>query len=254
MASPLARIVAGFTQGAAGYAANAIQQREADDRAFKKQQLLEQLRAETNKDLARYEDFLRSKRGDKDMSGADGNDFVTRNDRGDEISRRSLSEDELAARDYTKLKRQSDLDSTQADIDYKRGRLDVDRAQLDESRADRADRIAARAEDRATKSGVGNVDVNDPSSFGQALQSLEAAATQDAINDGVPGSKVSQLASITAAQEVQNAKRENRKPNLANARTNYLKGLDYLYGGTEGTGDSATWSKDEYRKSRGLGN
>lgn len=97
----LDRAVAGFVGGVADYGLDQLKSRQDEEREVRKAKLLEDLRASTAERLAQFEDKLRQQRGDKQFSGAEGDEFVVRNDRGNEVNRRALSEEEKRARDLS---------------------------------------------------------------------------------------------------------------------------------------------------------
>lgn len=94
----LGRIVAGAVGGVADYGLDQLKSRQDEEREVRKAKLLEDLRASTAERLATFEDNLRRKQGDKAFSAAEGDNFVIRNNRGEEVNRRALSEEEKRAR------------------------------------------------------------------------------------------------------------------------------------------------------------
>lgn len=94
----LGRIVAGAVGGIADYGLDQLKSRQDEEREVRKAKLLEDLRAQTAERLATFEDNLRRKQGDKSFSAAEGDSFVIRNNRGEEVNRRALTEEEKRAR------------------------------------------------------------------------------------------------------------------------------------------------------------
>lgn len=97
----LDRALAGFVGGVADYGLDQLKSRQDEEREVRKAKLLEDLRASTAERLAAFEDNLRQKRGDKQFSGAEGDEFVVRNDRGNEVNRRALTAEEKRTRDLS---------------------------------------------------------------------------------------------------------------------------------------------------------
>lgn len=96
--SDLGRIVAGAVGGIADYGLDQLKSRQDEEREVRKAKLLEDLRASTAERLAEFEDKIRQRSGDKNFSGAEGEQFVIRNDRGVEVGRRDLTAEEKRAR------------------------------------------------------------------------------------------------------------------------------------------------------------
>lgn len=97
----LDRALAGFVGGVADYGLDQLKSRQDEEREVRKAKLLEDLRASTAERLASFEDKLRQQRGDKQFSGAEGDEFIVRNDRGVEVNRRALTAEEKKVRDLS---------------------------------------------------------------------------------------------------------------------------------------------------------
>lgn len=97
----LGRIIAGAVGGVADYGLDQLKNRQDEEREVRKAKLLEDLRASTAERLAEFEDKIRQRQGDKNFSGAEGDEFITRNDRGAEVNRRALTAEEKRARDLS---------------------------------------------------------------------------------------------------------------------------------------------------------
>lgn len=120
----------GFLKGASTTALDSIQQREKDEREEKKLQLLEQMRRETAKYVADYEDLLANQRVDDDLTDED---FTTgkrtlRNRRGE-----VLGTTDISASDRQKY--QMGLDQASLTQEATRANIDQSRASAASSRA-----------------------------------------------------------------------------------------------------------------------
>lgn len=127
----------GFLKGASGVALDSIQQREEEERDARKAEMLEQLRRETAKYLADYEDLLNSKRVDDRLTEEDlvSGRKTFRNSKGEIIGEGIVSQSD-------REKFSLDREATRANIDQSRAA-----AQYSRSMANRLDREAEEEEE-----------------------------------------------------------------------------------------------------------
>lgn len=111
-------ILAGFVKGAADYGADQIKQRQAAEQEMAKTKMLEQLRLETEKEMATFRDNLDNNKVSKDLSTPDytNGKVVFRNAKGDVISERPMTPDELQAHSMDVQKDQLSLDNVKSEI------------------------------------------------------------------------------------------------------------------------------------------
>lgn len=125
----------GALAGASGQALQAQQDRDDEEREIRKARLLEQLRKDTAIDLAEFQEGLEAKKVDDKMSGfsEDTGEYIMRNSKGEEISRRP---DAGMAKDaeFGRKKDALSLDVAQANIDQSRASADASRASAGYSR------------------------------------------------------------------------------------------------------------------------
>src|SRR6476659_152773 len=90
------RFALGFVGGAANYGANQIQERQKDERELKKEKLLMELRAQTDKDLEVFKHDLTQHDTDARMSGPDlaTGKYIYRDSDGNQTSSRDLTDTE----------------------------------------------------------------------------------------------------------------------------------------------------------------
>lgn len=200
----------GFLRGAAATGLDRIDAREEEERYNRKAQLLERLRMDTQKELADYEDLLASGKGDKNFSGADEGrgKFINRNNKGDTISERDLTANELA-----ELKAGRDKDSL--DAEWKREQIAASKAQTAREAREAKARIAEL--NRRGLDGSGSEDDPNADSFsiGEELIKSSKHVTDDLLKAGVPGTEVARFAAITAANARQSVKEGKLKQDQA---------------------------------------
>jgi hypothetical protein len=111
-------LIAGFVKGASDYGADQIKQRQEADRELQKTKLLEQLRLDTEKEMAVFRDNLDNKKVSKELSSPDytRGKLVFRNAKGDVTSERDLTPDELQAHSMDTQKDQLGLDNVRSEI------------------------------------------------------------------------------------------------------------------------------------------
>lgn len=111
-------LFAGFVKGASDYGVDQIKRRQDAEQELEKQKLLEKLRLDTQEELATFQDKLTSGDVEKGISSPDyaRNKLVYRNKKGEVISERDLTPDEIQAHDLETKTSQAALDNTQSAI------------------------------------------------------------------------------------------------------------------------------------------
>lgn len=145
------RFALGFVGGAANYGAAQINQRQQDERELKKEKLLMELRAQTDKDLEVFKHDLTQHDTDARMSGPDlaTGKYIYRDSDGNQTSSRDLTDSEkqdlknnLAKGDLEVQNLNSQISSRAHDDSIADRRLSLDAAQtaasIDASRASAA--------------------------------------------------------------------------------------------------------------------
>lgn len=184
----LGRIVAGAVGGIADYGLDQLKSRQDEEREVRKAKLLEDLRAQTAERLATFEDNLRRKQGDKSFSAAEGNSFVIRNNRGEEVNRRALTEEEKRMRDLGIKKEELGITNLESQI--------ASRAR-DDARQDRVATASIAASNRAGSS------ANDPSSISNTSIANELFYRyKDEVEETVKSGNISQSALRAAAIDI----------------------------------------------------
>lgn len=259
----------GFLKGAATGLTDQIDKRQEFEREQRKQELLTRLRVETQKEVADYEELLRSKRADDKQSGFDEErgKYVIRNDMGQEIG----------ARDITSTERQgiqADRDKTQQEAEYKRAQID----NLREDNAISRERLGIERMNAATnrmnantnsKGASGGLDAtgdnrNQSGSFNVGSEIIRAndKIVADLIKVGVPAEEVTKMAARAAA----NAKA--RKQDFNAAQQYFVEGARFLReganelaaakeedpGSKKNFGGTTVEAVNKYRTSKGLEN
>lgn len=150
-------IFAGFVKGAADYGADQIKQRQDAERDMQKAKLLESLRLDTQKELATFQDNLDNKKVSKDLSTPDytNGKVVFRNAKGDVISERPMTPDEMQAHSMDVQKDQLGMANIQSEIDTRGESLKNDRTRLG-LEAQRVGIEAANSRRAAEKEGLDN--------------------------------------------------------------------------------------------------
>jgi hypothetical protein len=130
-------LFAGFVKGASDYGVDQIKRREDAEQEIKKQALLEKLRLDTEKEMATFRDKLDQGNVEANISSPDytRNKLVYRNKKGEVVSERDLTPDEVQAHNQDSQKATLELSATQASI------------------ANTNSAIASRAHDDAVSSG-----------------------------------------------------------------------------------------------------
>lgn len=250
MATDWGLIGAGFVKGVADYAGDQIANQQKQDMEMRKAELLNQLRYDTDTKLAEFQEKLQSKRTNKDMSGVEGDEYVIRDNEGNEKSRRAATQQEREERDYTSKKRDIDLRAGEGSIAAQAAQI----RQGDERNAltRRGQDLDAQAQRErnsvaslAAKNKLGDSDAPTTSTaIGYSLTDLNSAAVEQAMKAGVPREQIQRTANIIAAQELAKGNK-----NVDRINDIFLRSLSTLRGGTEGTGDDATWSLSTFQKS-----
>lgn len=139
-----------FLGGAATKQSEILDEQRKLKQEEERQRLLLQLREEAEIRAANHADSLARKRTDRNLSGVDGDYFVYRDNDGNETHRRSLTPDEIAAREAAK-------DDKAWDRDYKERQLALTRRAQDISDANSRRAAASRA-----RGGSGSDEDTDP--------------------------------------------------------------------------------------------
>lgn len=221
----------GFVKGAATTGLDRLEKRDEAERQLRKEKLLQQVRLETQKDLADYEDLLNSKKVSKDLSSPDyeSGTYKMRNSKGEDIGSRALTDSEINENKLNQEKDQLALDNVRSQIEdrkadqaYKRDSLAVQREghNLQRQRIGLDTRIADAADKQGrNESGSYNV--------GSEIMRANEKSVQDIIADGVPGEEVAKLAAAAAA----NAKARGQGYNEATQY--FLEGLRMMRTGVD---------------------
>lgn len=238
--------LAGFIKGVADYQSSAIASQREAELAEKKARLMAELQESTDMRLAEFREKLAASRTDKDMSGTDGEDFVIRDASGNEKSRRALTADEKAGRDYQNKERDVKLRSAEADIRQGDERNALTRRGQDlDAAAQRERNSIARMASRTPIGSNSPLGGGTSSQIGYQLTDLNEDAVKQATDSGVPREEIQRMASYIAAQQLAKG---NRDPGTMNDA--FLRGISELRKGVEGTGDDAAWSISTFNKSR----
>ena len=219
----------GFLKGAATTSLDRLEKRDEAEREMRKQELLAKVRLETARDLADYEDLLASRKVDKNLSSADydSGEFVNRNMKGEEIGRRTLTQDEITARATEQAKDtlalenvRSQIEDRKSDQAYKRDSLAVQREGHDLQRQRIGlDKRALDAADAGGRNESGSYNV------GSEIMRANEKTVADAISDGIPGEEIAKLAASAAA----NAKA--RQQGYNEATQYFIEGIRLLRSG-----------------------
>jgi hypothetical protein len=111
-------ILAGFVKGASGRALDDIDRRRATEAESKKLEMLERLRRETAREMAQFEETLRNKRTDKDLSSPDFDrgKMTLRDAEGNIKSERDLTQSEIEQHRTGREKDQLSLDNIRSQM------------------------------------------------------------------------------------------------------------------------------------------
>lgn len=132
----MANFLAGFTKGVANYGLKAIEQNQQEEREMRKVKLLEQLRKDTEKEMAEFRDQLNKRKPDPRMSTDDltTGKRTLRNEYGEDLGAvdlpKSALEDYAMEKNYkTKQIENMDADNRRADeqLAISRGHLSLAR-------------------------------------------------------------------------------------------------------------------------------
>lgn len=200
----MANLLAGFVSGASKYGLDQLSRQQEEEREIRKLKLLEQLRKDTAKEMAEFQDQLNRKKPDKDMSTDDltTGKRTLRNEYGEEVGSLDLpasvleqykakAEEAALDRQYkTKQIENFDADNRRADeqLEIARGNLGISQA-----------RLALDKQIRAAEA-KGNQDKADSISVGQEIIYRNAKVADDLIRAGVPAEVVQKTAAMSAAQ------------------------------------------------------
>jgi len=239
--------LAGFIKGAADYTSSSIAAQREAEMAEKKARLLAELQESTEMRLAEFKERLASSRPDKDMSGTDGEDYVIRDASGNEKSRRALTADEKAGRDFQRQERDLKLRGAEAEIRQGDERLALTRRGQDlEAQAARERNSIARLANRDSKQSSTPLGTGGTSAqIGYQLTDLNNATVEEAAKAGVPREEIQRMATYIAAQQLAKG---NRDPGTMNDA--FLRGVAELRKGIDGTGDDASWSISNFNANR----
>ena len=217
----LGRIVAGAVGGIADYGLDQLKSRQDEERGVRKAKLLEDLRASTAERLAEFEDRIRQRRGDKQFSGAEGEQFVIRNDRGAEVGRRDLTAEE---------KRMRDLGIKQEELGLANLESQIASRARDDARQDRVAAASIAASNRSdTPSSISNTSIANELFY----------RYKDEVEETVKSGNMSQSALRAAAIDIAANSRTGE-----DAESNFLTFLNNYRTGRKKT-DQAKRSLDE---------
>ena len=252
----------GFLKGAATSGLDRLEKRDEAERELRKEKLLQQVRLETQKDLADYEDLLNSKKVSKDLSSPDygSGKYNMRNSKGEDIGSRDLTQSEIDDYNRSNEKEKLGLDKIRGEIEDRQvdnarqerltnAQIGSYNASADSSRASaEATRKAARGLDGAT----GGQNESGSYNVGSEIMRANEKTVQDVISDGIPGEEVAKLAAASAA----NAKARGQGYNEATQY--FLEGLRMLRSGasrdSDFNSDAAGATINERRAELGLQN
>ena len=180
----MANILAGFVSGAAKYGLDQINRNEEEDRDIRKMQILEQLRRDTEKEMAEFRDQLSRNKVDKSMSTDDysSGKRTLRNEYGEDIGEVTLPTS--AVQDYKDSKEEQGLDRQ-----YKQAQ--IGNFAMDNARADEQLAISRGHLDLARKQAANSLD-GGPT--GNGVLSAEANQTFQRMKDsGAPDNWLAQM-------------------------------------------------------------
>lgn len=235
---------AGFIRGVSDYAGNSIAMQQKAELDERKARMLAELQESTEMRLAEFREKLAASRADKDMSGTDGEDYVIRDSSGNEKTRRKLTADEKAGRDYQNQERSLNLRKGEADIRQGEERNALVRRGQD------LDLLASRERNSIARLAAGNTGTSgttgsSSTQIGYQLTDLNKDAVEQASKAGVPREEIQRMSAYIAAQQLAKGERNVETMNDA-----FLRGLAELRKGVDGTGDDATWSISTFNKNR----
>lgn len=240
----------GFLKGAATGLSDSIDKRQDFEREQRKQELLTKLRLQTEKEVADYNELIRSKRADDKQSGFDESTgkYIIRNDMGQQIGERDATTNELQAIADERNKTQQETRYRDAQI----RNLDEDNRRADANLAiNRMNADTARMNATTTRKGLdsqGGDERNQVGSFNVGAEIIRAndKVAQDLISKGVPAEEVSRLAARAAA----NAKA--RKQDFNAAQQYFLEGARLLRSAVKEADPADPSSKRSYSDQVGV--
>lgn len=217
-------LLAGFVKGATGYALDNMNKKQEEERQIRKAQLLEQLRRDTEKEMAEFRDQLDRKKVDPRLSSVDYSTGkkILRNDKGQDVGTLDLTQSEKD--EYAREQENNALDTQ-----YKKaqiGNFDADNRRADEQLAisrghlslarDQASKAGAAGAGGSTGERTGSYDV------GSEIIYKNSKVADDLIKDGIPANAVAELAARAAA----NAKARGQGFN--EAQQYFIQGAEIL--------------------------
>lgn len=219
--STLGLLAAGALKGYADKKVEYLDAREEEERQKRKAKFLEQLRLDTNKEMADYQEMLAAKRPDEKMSTIDyaTGKFTQRDRSGNIISERNLTDAEKSEYERGIQKENLGMEATRAQI----RNLDADNARADreEVRREKESSLSRSLTAKQIKALDAEADGKTVGSFDMGRQIVEDydKVVAGAIRDGVPEDDIARLAARAAA----NAKARNQGYNTA--QQYFLEGL-----------------------------
>lgn len=198
----------GFLKGAATTGLDRLEKREDYDRDLRKEKLLQQVRLETQKELANYEDLLSSAKASKDFSSPDyqSGKYTLRNAKGEQIGERDLTQAEKDEFSLGQEKEKLGLDKIRGEI-ADRGADNARQERLANAQIGsyNASAESSRASAAATRKGMAGLDTDLRNQAGSANVGAEIIRAHekvvaDAISSGIPAEEVARLAQFSAAQ------------------------------------------------------
>src|SRR4249919_593504 len=228
-------ILAGFVGGAAKYGLDQINHAQQEEREMRKLKFLEDLRKDTEKEMAEFRDHLERGRIDKSMST---DNYTTgkrtlRNQYGEDVG--SIDLPGSAMQDYKDEQAKSALDRQ-----YKEGQIanfGADNARADEALSiQRANlglskqrlSLDEQTAAAAAKGGVAG-DKSDSMSVGQEIVYRNSKVADDLIKAGVPAEVVQKTAALSAARA------KARGGGFADAQLIFLDAASRLRGSADPT-------------------
>jgi len=197
------KALAGFLKGMTDYGVRQMDRAAEDKRQMQKALLLEQLRKDTEKEMALFREELNKKKVDKSMSTDDytSGKRTLRNEYGDELG--SVDLPSSAVESYKAEQEDRSLDRT-----YKTKQIenfDADNRRADEQLAISRGHLGVARENAAKNStggldGTGAKEKPDSITIGQEIVYKNSKVADDLVRAGVPAEVVMQTAAHAAAQ------------------------------------------------------
>lgn len=245
------RIIAGFVGGASNTALDLLKEKRDDRREIEKAKLLAQLRLQTDKDLADYQDKIADANVDKDMTTIEDGNVVIRDRQGREVSRRAQTASELESESFTRSERGLKLDTARKGLEKADADIGLAGAQ------------AAYYRSGGSRSGSGtSLDGVDPADVAGLVRDEILYKAKDSISAarkaGVDDSDIN----VVVDRIIQREKVKG-KPNLSSAARQVGDALSLISQGMQPVGKSGDTefdrsvydtAKNRFRTQRGLDN